>query len=194
MAEQPAPVFEKRGSIVQRCALCLLLLLSLAPLSWSQGGAPGEKSGLRAVRAKEAGPEIWVEFVAIPNGAPIRQMAGGVGMLDLGPLSCLGGASTEGVTVVRRSKSCVVSTRFGLRVGAVAASGTAKLIALVTQVNANTRVAVDGMRLTILPQVVQMAASFGAVETHRLEIEVPIDAPEELAQVAQSVVFQVVAN
>jgi hypothetical protein len=184
----------KGGPNVQRRVTCLLLLLSLAPLSWSQSGTPGEKPGLRAVRAKDAEPEIWVEFVAIPNGAPVRQVGGGVGTLDLGQISYMGGATTEGVNIVRKAKSFVVSTRFGLKVGAASAAGTAKLIALVTQVNANSRVSVDGMRLTVMPQVVQMAAAYGAVGSHRLEIEIPIDAPEALARVAESIVFQVVAN
>ncbi len=180
---------------MKRSTPCLILLLSLVPALWCQTASPAEKSGPRvAVRAKEPAPAIWVNFVPIPSGAPVRSVAGGQGTLDLGRISYMGGASVEGVTIIRKKNSFVVSTVFGLRMDSEPNTGTAKLIGLVTAVNATNRISIDGVRLTALPQVIQMAMPCGAVTSHRLEIEVPVDAPEMAAQVAQSIAFQVVAN
>ncbi len=115
-------------------------------------------------------------------------------MLDLGRISFFGGATNDGVNVVRRGKSFVVSTIFGLKVGSETSTGTAKLIGMVTQVSANHRISVDGVRLSLTPQVIQMAVKYGAVTEHRLEIELPTDAPEVAAQLLQAVAFQVLAN
>lgn len=179
---------------MKRSAPCVILLFSLVPALWCQAGSSAEKSGTRAVRAKETVPAIWVNFVPIPSGAPVRSAKGDLGTLDLGRISYMGGATTEGVTVTRKKKSFVVSTLFGLRVGSESGTGTAKLVGMVTEVNANNRISVDGVRLTLVPQVIQMAMPCGAVTSHRLEIELPTDAPDIAAQVAQSITFQVVAN
>ena len=180
---------------MKRGAPYLILLLSLVPPLWCQTGTPAEKPGPRAaVRVKEPATAIWVNFVPIPSGAPVRSLKSDLGTLDLGRVSYRGGAATDGVTITRRKGSFVVSTVFGLRVGSASGTGTAKLVGMVTEVNANNRVSVDGVRLTVVPQVIQMALPCGAVTTHRLEIEVPTDAPAIAAQVAQSIAFQVVAN
>lgn len=180
---------------MKRSAPILIVLLVLVPALWGQVTPPGEKPAPRAaVRTKEPEPNIWVSFVPVPRGAPVSMAAGGQGTLDLGRISFFGGATNDGVTVVRRGKSFVVSTIFGLRVGSEASTGTAKLIGLLTQMNANYRISVDGVRLALTPQVIQMAVKYGAVTEHRLDIEVPADNPEVAAQLFQSVAFQVLAN
>lgn len=180
---------------MKRSVPSLILLLVLVPALWGQAIPPAEKPAPRAaLRTKEPEPTIWVNFVPVPRGAPVSTAGGGQGTLDLGRISCFGGATNDGVTVVRRGKSFVVSTIFGLRVGPDTSAGTAKLIGLLTQVNATYRIAVDGIRLAPTPQVIQMAVKYGAVTEHRLDIEIPVDNPEVAALLLQSVAFQVLPN
>ena len=115
---------------MKRSTPSLILLLVLVPALWGQAGTTSGKKPVprAAVRTEEPEPTIWVNFVPVPRGAPVRMAGGGQGTLDLGRVSYLGGATNEGVTVVRRGKSFVVSTIFGLRVGSETSSGTAKLI------------------------------------------------------------------
>lgn len=181
---------------MKRSASSLIVLLALVPALWGQATpATGEKPAPRAVvRTKEPEPTIWVNFVPVAKGAPVSTAGGGQGTLDLGRVSFFGGATNDGVTVIRRGKSFVVSTVFGLRVGSESSTGTAKLIGLVTQMSANHRISVDGVRLAVTPQVIQMALKYGVVTEHRLEIEFPVENPEVAAQLIQAVAFQVAAN
>ncbi len=178
-----------------RCAPCLILLLSFAPALWGQAGTQAGKPGPRAaVRAKEPEPAIWVNFVPLASGAPVHAVTGQVGTLDLGRISYMGGTDAGGIKIFRKKNSFVVSTVIGLRVGPESPTATARLMGTVTEVSAASRISVDGVRLTISPQIIQMAVPLGPVTSHRLEIEVPIDEPEAVAQVARSIAFQVVAN
>ncbi len=178
---------------MKRCAP-LILFLSLVPALWAQASRALQPGPRAAVRAKEPEPAIWVNFVPLAGGVTVRSLTGQVGTLDLGQISYMAGASTAGVKVIRKKNSFVVSTLIGLRVGPESPSATARLMGTVTEVSAVNRISVDGVRLTVSPQIIQMAVPLGPVTSHRLEIEVPIDEPEAVAQVARSVAFQVVAN
>ena len=156
-------------------------------------GKPGPHPAV--TRSAESAPALWVAFVPVPKGAPVHDVGGGQGTLDLGPVSYLGGAQREGVTVIRRKQRFAISTWFGLRAGGGSgAGGTAKLLAFVTQLNPQQKVYIDGVRLTTAPQVNQMGIRFGAVTQHRLEVEVPADAPEMVAQSFNAISFQVLPD
>ncbi len=145
-------------------------------------------------RPKESDPSIWVTFVPVPKGAPVQDIGGGRGALDLGPISYLTGAEREGVVVTRRSQSFLISTFFGLRLGGERSASTARLVAVLLQPSAVHKVWIDGVRLSSAPHILQMSLKLGAVTQHRLEIEVPIDAPEAAAQCLNTIAFQVLPD
>ena len=181
---------------MKRCSpIVAALLLGLAPALWAQTDRDARKSAAQVtVQSKGQEGSIWVSFVPVPRGAPVRDVGGGQGTLDLGPVSYLTGAAREGVSVTRKGRSFVVETSFGVRAGNSEMAGTAKLIGLVTQVYPRARVYVDGTRLTLAPQVIQMAMKYGAVSEHRLQIELPTDTPETAARCFNSIAFQVLPN
>ena len=97
--------------------------------------------------------------------------------------------------MIRRKQRFAISTWFGLRAGGGSvAGGTAKLLAFVSQLSPQQKVYIDGVRLTTAPQVIQIGIRFGAVTQHRLEVEVPVDAPEMVAQSFNAISFQVLPD
>jgi hypothetical protein len=135
-----------------------------------------------------------VTFVQVPRGAPVRDIGAGQGALDLGPVSYMAGTAREGISVTRRTRSFLISTVFGLRVATEGVGGTAQLLGLVTHLNPGTRISVDGINLSPAPQVLQVAIPFGEVSRHRLEIEIPVDAPETVSQTLNAIAYQVISN
>lgn len=146
-----------------------------------------------AIREKSPDAPLWVTFVSVPKGAPVRSIAG-QGTLELGRITYLSGSTQDGVTVTQGKRTFTISTRFGLRVGVAENPGSAKLFGFLTQVNPAIRVAIDGVDLSPAPQVIEVAMKFGMVSEHRLDIEVPISMPEAAAQVLNAIAFQVIAN
>jgi len=180
---------------VKRWVAVALLLVVFATTLWGQAGAqaarPGSRTPLRATGPEHA---LGVTFVQVPRGAPVRDIGAGQGALDLGPVSYMAGTAREGITVTRRPRSFLISTSFGLRVGNEPSGGTAQLLGLVTHLNAGTRIAVDGISLSLTPQVLQVAIPFGEVSRHRLDVEIPVDAPETVSQTLNAIAFQVISN
>jgi hypothetical protein len=171
----------------------LVAIAALLPAVAAKGLQPGEPTLRSAVRQPASEAALWVNFVSVPKGAPVRSIAG-QGTLELGRMSYLSGVSEEGITVRRQARTFTISTRFGLLVGDRTMHGSAKLVAVLTHLNPAIRVAVDGVNLSSSPAVVQMAIKYGAVSEHQLEIEIPTSMPETAAQVANSIAFQVFAN
>ena len=176
-----------------RWAWLLALTVALLPAAAAQNMQPGEPTSRNAVREKSSDAALWVSFVPVAKGARVRSIAG-QGTLELGPMSYLNGSNQEGVNIQRHARTFTVSTRFGLLVGDSSMHGSAKLVAVLTQVEPAIRVVVDGVRLSSSPEVIQMAISYGAVTEHHLEIEIPTSMSGAAAQVANSIAFQVFAN
>ena len=176
-----------------RWVLLLTVVTALVAVAAAQTAQPGESAAGKVIRNKPADAALWLTFVPFPKGAPVRSIAG-QGTLDLGRVSYLAGSTEEGVQIKRGKQTFTVSTRFGLQVGAPTAQGTAKLLGLVSQANPAIRVAIDGIDLSMAPQVIQMAVRFGVVTEHRLEIEIPVSMPDAAAQVANLISFVVIAD
>lgn len=180
---------------MKSCTTSLVLLLLVVPALWSQGKPEAGKPGAATViRPKESDPTIWVTFVPVPRGVPVLDVGGGRGTLDLGSISYLTGATREGVNVSRRAQSYVISTAFGLRVGGAGSTGTAKLLGFLVQPLVVHKIWIDGVRLSLTPQILQMTLKYGMVSEHRLEIEVPVDAPETAAQCLNAIAFQILPD
>lgn len=172
--------------------LVMAVLAGLLPAAAAQNNQPAE-TAKRVVREKASEAALWVNFVPVPKGAPVRSIAG-QGTLDLGRISYTAGSTQTGVTITRGPRTFTVLTRFGLQVGTPDNVGTAKLLGVLNGINPAIRVTVDGVRLSPAPEVIQMALKFGAVSEHRLEIEVPLTMYEAAAQVVNAISFQVIAN
>ena len=177
----------------ERWVLLLTVVTALAAVASGQAAQPGESAAGKVIRNKSTDAALWLTFVPFPKGAPVRSIAG-QGTLDLGRVSYLTGSSEEGVQIKRGKQTFTVSTRFGLQIGAPNAQGAAKLLGVLSQANPAIRVAIDGIDLSVAPQVIQMAVRFGVVTEHRLEIEIPVSMPEAAAQVANSISFVVIAD
>lgn len=179
-----------------RWAWVLALTAAIVQAAVAQNAQPGNPTSPRTVgvvREKGSEAALWVNFVPVPRGARVRSIAG-QGTLELGRMSYLSGATEDGVTIQRHGRTFTVSTRFGLQVGDSTMHGTAKLVAVLTQLNPAIRVAVDGVRLSSAPEVIQMAIPYGVVTEHSLQMEIPTSMPDVAAQVANAIAFQVIAN
>ena len=176
-----------------RWAWLLAATAVLLPAAAAQSGQPGDPTVRNAVREQASDAALWVNFVPVPKGARVRSIAG-QGTLELGRMSYLSGASEEGVTIKRHARTFTVSTRFGLLVGEPAMHGTAKLVAVLTQMTPAIRVSMDGVNLSTAPEVIGMALKYGVVSEHQLEIEIPTAMPDAAAQVVNSIAFQVFSN
>ncbi|HEU5451159.1 MAG TPA: hypothetical protein VFU76_04205 [Terriglobales bacterium] len=174
-----------------RSWLVVAVLAGLLPAA-AQTTPPAGKAK-QPIRGKASAAALWVNFVPVPKGAPVRSIAG-QGTLDLGRISYTAGSTQDGVTITQGPRTFTVRTRFGLQVGSPDNVGTAKLLGVLNGINPAIRVTVDGVRLTPSPEVIQMALKFGAVSEHRLEIEVPVTMYEAAAQVVNAISFQVIAN
>jgi hypothetical protein len=173
----------------------LIVLTMAMALSAAAQSASGDLrgAGRQAVRRPD-GAEINVRlrFVQLPGGAPVRDLGAGQGALDLGSVSYLGGAVSEGVSVTRHGRRFTIATIFGITTGPENADGTATLLANVTQPEAQHRVLLDGVPLQLAPQVIQVGIKPGATSQHRLQIEVPADAPESAASLLNAIALQLV--
>jgi hypothetical protein len=177
----------------KRWVLLLTVVTALLTVVSAQTAQPGDSAAGKVIRNKPTDAALWLTFVPFPKGAPVRSIAG-QGTLDLGSVSYLTGSTQEGVQVKRGKQTFTVSTRFGLQVGAPNSQGTAKLLGVLSQANPAIRVAIDGIDLSVAPQVIQMAVRFGVVTEHQLDIEIPVSMPEAAAQVANSISFLVIAD
>lgn len=177
----------------KRWVLLPTVVTALVAVASGQTAQPSEPATGKVIRNKSTDAALSLTFVPFPKGAPVRSIAG-QGTLDLGRVSYLTGSTEEGVQVKRGKQTFTVSTRFGLQVGTPNAQGTAKLLGVLSQANPAIRVAIDGIDLSIAPQVIQMAVRFGVVTEHRLEIEIPVSMPDAAAQVANSISFVVISD
>lgn len=91
-------------------------------------------------------------------------------IVDAGTISWRGG----------NRKSTVTRRTFGVRIGPESreARGTATLRAYLETPDPHATIRIDGVLLGTTPQVIQRNAPIGIAVMHRLEIEVPVTAPE----------------
>lgn len=140
-------------------ATILLLAFSALPL------AAAEKR-----LARTGTQALSISFVDVAPGAGTLTSADNDGWLDVHQLTHKPG-SHDDVTRMRR--------QFGIRIvrADAMATGTARITARLESWDGRATVRLDGRVLTAVPVVVDAHAAVGSVVVHRLEIEVPINAP-----------------
>lgn len=91
-------------------------------------------------------------------------------VVDAGTISWRGG----------RRRYSVTARTFAMRIGAESreARGTATVRAFLETPDPHATIRIDGVVLGAAPRIIQRNAPVGIAVTHRLEIEVPVSAPE----------------
>ena len=154
-----------RAAILTSLFLCLFITPFL-----SAGGRR------RAVAVSPASSQLSVTFVdALESPA---------GFVDAGTIVWRGGRNA--FTATKRT--------FGMRIGQPSreARGTATVRAFLETADLHCTIRLDGIVLTAVPQVIQLQAPIGVVVTHRLQIEVPVTAPE--GALNTSIGWEITAN
>lgn len=130
----------------------MLLFSSLLPAARLDGG--GRR---RAVAVSPPSSELTLTLVEGP-------------IVDAGPIVWRGG----------RRKTTIATRTVTMRIGRASreARGTATLRAFLETPDPRATVRIDGITLTAAPRIVQRHAPIGIATTHRIEIEVPVSAPD----------------
>jgi hypothetical protein len=84
-----------------------------------------------------------------------------------------------------------ITRRVGVRIEG-AAGGRATLRASLESPDTRCRIRIDGLELSAMPRVIEMAAEIGATLAHRIEIEVPVEAAE--GTLLSAIVWEVTKN
>ncbi|HYO76985.1 MAG TPA: hypothetical protein VE010_11020 [Thermoanaerobaculia bacterium] len=108
-----------------------------------------------------------------PSGLSLTVLETGrasTAVVDAGTISWRGG----------RRRYSVTARTFAMRIGAASreARGTATVRAFLETPDPHATIRIDGIVLSATPRIVQRNAPIGIAVTHRLEIEVPVSAPE----------------
>lgn len=145
---------EPQSSASVRTTLTLFLFLSLFVFAAVRVDAGGRR---HAVAVSRAVPELTLTFVHGP-------------VLDTGRVAWRGG----------RRRSTVTTHTVVLRIGAASREvrGTATLRAFLETPESATALRVNGVLLGAAPRIVRRHVPIGAETTLRIEIEVPVSAPE----------------
>lgn len=143
----------RKSSPIVAAALCLCLVSS-ADLQ-----AGGRR---RAVAVSPPAPNLSLTFL---DGGRAATAA-----IDAGTMSWRGG----------RKHSSRTSRTFAIRIGEAAREprGTATLRAYLETADPHATIRIDGVVLGSAPRVIQRNAPIGIAVMHRMEIEVPVTAPE----------------
>lgn len=159
-------------------ALCFLVGIG-ASIAWGQ--RPPSRTVTTAVISRQPALETAnasITFLTAANGAPAQNLGAGQGLLNLGSISYSSrGTGTEAVQAQKGNFS--VSTRFGVRIGEVGRrhAGTVNVSAALVNPNTLRSVRVDGVRLTIVPQIIGRRISYGTVSEHVLQVTIPTSDP-----------------
>ena len=162
-------------------SILFLCLLSGTLAQLADGQSP------RAVRARKAEIAVRVRsvpviasitFLKIADGAAIELTGVNNAVLTLGSLSNTAQANHNGTQIWSQEASFAVSTRLGLRLDLSEPSrrGTARG-AYLMNTDLLRKVWLDGIPLSIIPNVISSHISYGTVTEHVLKIVVPASAP-----------------
>jgi hypothetical protein len=134
----------------------------------------------RVTNLLQAPPSINLIFSQASSGVRVHRLGTGQALLDLGSVSHAAGPTQLGVTANSNPRELVLSTRFSLcidQAGSVS-SRTATVSAYVLYPDASSSSSIDGVRLSMSPQIIQRQARYGISYEHHLEVVIPVSAAE----------------
>ncbi len=172
----------------------LLVGSSLTTNGWAQRkGSHKTQSTALSMQAQSAGT-VSVVITGTPDGSQLAAGPGGQ-ILDVGAVSYGAGARVANVQVSRQTDRFVVTSKFGLSIQDPSRHfSSASVMASLAYPDSIYTLWLDGVKLTITPQLIQGQARLGTVLQHRLQIEVPVSSTEKNSQLHNAVVFQVIPN
>jgi hypothetical protein len=138
---------------------------------------------------------ITVAFTNTPDGVNLTSGASGQRGLDLGTLAYGMNPRTPNVQVRHLRDRFIVVTKFGLSIqDPTLHFASASVLASLATPDVGHILRLDGIRLGIMPQIIQGQLRIGPVSSHLLEIEVPTSLTEQNAQLHNAIIFQVIPN
>jgi hypothetical protein len=149
---------QRKSSLTAATNTLVLILLLLAVTPNLQAG--GRRRAVAAPHPSSSG----LSLTFLDSGR------GDTAAIDAGTMSWRGG----------RNRFSVTTRTFALRIGPQSsdARGTATLRAYLETADPHATIRIDGIVLGTAPRVIQRNAPLGIAVTHRLEIEVPVTAPD----------------
>ena len=135
-----------------------------------------------------------VTIFAAATGAMLRSPSSGTALLDLGRVSYFKGTTAPGLTNQKKTKSFVITTRFGLKVDCPGSAASARVNVTMTRTDEapSHSIAIDGAALQSAPRTLSPAMPCGSGTEHRLDVEVPTSTPP--GSIGSSVVFLATLN
>jgi len=150
-------------------SLWIVFLLSNRAAFAQAAGAP--RAMTQAVAAAPT-----TSILAVPAGGMIGSQGPGIATVDLGPISYFKGTSAPGETSQKNAGSFVISTRFAVMVNCPGSSSNSLVNLSVSRLDASTShaLAIDGIDVGSVAQVLAPSMPCGSSGEHRLEMEVPV--------------------
>lgn len=166
---------------------------SLTANGWAQQKGTAKhtsKAAAISMQAQGSGG-ISVAFVSLPDGVNVT----GQHVLDIGTVAYASHPRSGNVQVNNLKDRFVVSTKVGLALQDPALHvATATVLASLAFPDAVHVLRLDGVRLSTVPQIIEVRTPVGKTSAHRLEIEVPTSLTEKNAELHNSIIFQVVPD
>jgi hypothetical protein len=159
--------------------LLLLLGISASVCRGQRLASPTVTPAAILFRNQNAQESISITFLTAPNGAIAQTLGSGHGLLNLGSVSCFSRPAANGEEIQDHKNDFTVSTRFEIRIGDVNAhrAGTVSVSALLLSSDPLRVVQIDGVRLSLTPQIIKRRVPYGVISDHVFEITIPTSDP-----------------
>jgi hypothetical protein len=120
-----------------------------------------------------------ITFLTVANDAPVQSAGLDHGILNLGVLSNSMRPNENGAQIQSQRDSFVVATRVGLRIDLSNSSntGTVTVSAYLLSPDPLRTVWLDGVQLSMRPEIIARHVFYGAITEHVLKIVVPASMP-----------------
>src|SRR5258708_30695717 len=145
----------------------------------------------------QATGSVSVAFVNLPDGAPLAPGGAGLRALDLGQVAYGAVSRTPNVQIRTLKDRMIVTTRFGLALRNTGTGGhaaTATLLASLAFPDPARTLRIEGVKMRLVPQIVQPRAGIGTTSVCRFESQGPVTLTHNDAQIRNSILFQVIPN
>lgn len=149
-------------------------ILAIVPCCVAYSQPPVDAPKIARITPGPSAPVVTI--LSSGSGALLRTMAAGSASLNLGTVSYFTGASAPGQSNRKRAASLVISTRFSLRVDCPGDSSSARVSVTVSRLDdtASHSIAIDGITLGSMTQILTQIMPCGSAAEHRLDVEVPM--------------------
>jgi hypothetical protein len=162
--------------------LWFLLAIDIAFAHAQRRPRPSTRPAAIRMRARPEMAIASITFLQVSTGVPIQRVGADQGILNLGTLSNVAQEDHNGAQIHPQKDSFVVVTRLGMRVDLPDSgrAGTATVSAYLLSTDPLRTVSLDGIRLSMTPEIIARHVSYGAITEHVLKVMVPASMPPGL--------------